>query len=65
MKLPGVTEVKIEPGDTPTTQKVTVVTDKTGITKDEAVKSLGKSATRFVVKTWTEPAAKKDESKKG
>lgn len=56
MKLPGVTAVKIEAGDKPKTQKVTVTTDKTGITKDEAVKTLGKNSTKFVVKTWTEPS---------
>jgi hypothetical protein len=55
MKLPGVTDVKIEAGDKPSTQKVTVTSDKTGITKDEAVKSLGDKAKKFVVKTWTAP----------
>lgn len=56
MSLPGVKEVKIEAGDTPKTQKVTVVGEKSGITKEEAVKSLGKKAERFVVVTWTEKA---------
>ena len=62
MKLPGVTDVKIEAGDTPVTQKVTVTTDKEGITKEDAVKSLGAKAKRFVVKTWTAP---EKEEKKG
>lgn len=54
MSLPGVKEVKIEAGDKPKTQKVTVVGEKEGITKEEAVKSLGNKAKRFVVVTWTE-----------
>ncbi len=62
MKLPGVKEVKIEAGDTPSTQKVTVVGEKEGITKEEAVKSLGTKATKFVVETWTAP--EKEEEKK-
>jgi|TARA_B110000438_G_scaffold278387_1_gene301889 hypothetical protein len=56
MKLPGVTAVKIEAGAKPKTQKVTVTTDKAGITKEAAVKSLGKAAKKFVVKTWAEPS---------
>lgn len=60
MKLPGVTAVKIEAGDTPKTQKVTVTSDKSGITKDDAVKSLGSKAKKFVVKTWTEPSGDDD-----
>jgi hypothetical protein len=56
MKLPGVTAVKIVAGAKPKTQKVIVTSDKTGITKDAAVKSLGKTAKKFVVKTWTEPS---------
>ena len=54
MSLPGVKEVKIEDGDKPKTQKITVIGEKTGITKEDAVKSLGKKAKRYVVVTWEE-----------
>ena len=57
MKLPGVTEVKIEAGEKPKTQKVTVISSKTGITKEDAIASLGKKASRFKVVTWSSPTA--------
>ena len=56
MKLPGVSAVKIEAGAKPKTQKVTVTTDESGITKEDAVKALGTNSTKFVVKTWEEPS---------
>ena len=62
MKLPGATEVKIEAGDKPGTQKVTLVSKEPGVTKEAAVKSLGKQATRYVVVTWTDPTAPTDEA---
>ena len=55
MKLPGVTEVKIEAGDKPKTKKVTVVSSESGITKEDAVKSLGNKAKRFKVESWAAP----------
>jgi hypothetical protein len=60
MSLPGVKDVKIEAGDKAGTQKVTVTGEKTGITKEDAVKSLGSKAKRFVVKTWTAPSEEKE-----
>ena len=55
MKLPGAKEVKIAAGEKAGTQKVTVVSDTEGITKEDAVKALGKKSTRFVVTAWTDP----------
>ncbi len=52
--------MKIELGDEPGTQKVTVVTDGSAqITKEEAINSLGSKANRYVVVEWSkegEPA---------
>ena len=45
--------MKIEKGDKAGTQKVTFK-GKPGITKDQAVKSLGSKASRFVVKELKE-----------
>ena len=64
MTLPGAKDVKIEAGKKPATQKVTLVADKGGITKDEAVKSLGTKASRFVVKKWADPTAAKPKKAK-
>jgi hypothetical protein len=47
-----VSSVEIEAGDEAGTQKVTVVTNKDGITKEDAIKSLGDKASRYVVHTW-------------
>jgi hypothetical protein len=57
MSLPKVTSVDIQPGDEAGTQTVIVKSAETGITKDQAVKSLGSKAERFVVKTWAEKNA--------
>ena len=54
MSLPKVTSVDIQPGDEAGTQLVVVKSGETGITKEQAVKSLGSKAERFVVKTWAE-----------
>jgi copper chaperone CopZ len=56
MKLPGVTEVKFTAGSKPKTKKVTVLSAQGGITKEDAVKALGKT-TKFVVVTWSEGSA--------
>jgi hypothetical protein len=64
MKLPGAKEVKFEAGKKPGTQKVILVAAKEGITKEEAVKSLGKKANRYVVKAWTDPSAAAEETEK-
>jgi hypothetical protein len=61
MKLPGAKEVKFAVGKKPNTQQITFVSEKEGVTKEEAVKSLGKRATRFVVTAWTDPNAPKPE----
>lgn len=52
-KLDGVSNVKIVPGDKPGTQKVTVTSTSTAITKEEAVAALGASASTYVVHAWT------------
>ncbi len=73
MKIPGVKEVKFKAADPPKdanapkvagARKVIVVTEKEGVTKDDAVKALGKKAKRYVVKSWTDPTAKKTEEAK-
>ena len=61
MKLPGTKEVKFAAGKKPQTQQVTVISEKEGVTKEDAVKSLGKKATRYVVTAWTSPSAKDEE----
>ena len=61
-KLDDAALKKIEAGDKPGTQKVTLVSKEPGVTKEAAVKSLGKQATRYVVVTWTDPTAPADEA---
>jgi hypothetical protein len=51
--------VKFAAGAKAGTQKITVVSTDKGISKDDAVKALGKKSKTYVVKTWTEPAADK------
>lgn len=51
-KLEGVSKVQIVPGDKPGTQKVTVTSSSTGLTKEQAVASLGSSASTYVVHAW-------------
>jgi copper chaperone CopZ len=51
-KLDGVSNVKIVPGDKPGTQKVTVTSTSTAITKEQAVAVLGSSASTYVVHVW-------------
>ena len=73
MKIPGVKQVSFKAADPPKdanapkvrgARKVIVATEKQGLTKDDAVKALGKKATRYVVKSWTDPTAKKTEDAK-
>ena len=47
------TTVKIQRGEKKGTQLVLVEGNK-GITKEQAIKSLGKNAKKFVVKDWKE-----------
>lgn len=63
MTIPGVKGIRFEAADPPTdpsapkpsgARKVIVVSDET-LTQDDAVKSLGKKATRYVVTGWTDP----------
>ncbi len=50
--------MKIENGDEPGTQKVTVVTDgSVEITKEDAIESLGDKASRYVVVDWAKQEA--------
>ena len=65
MKLPGAKEVKFAAGKKPQTQQITFVSESEGITKEDAVKSLGKKATRYVVTAWTDPKATKPEGEAG
>lgn len=51
-KLEGVSEVKIVAGDKPGTQKVTVTSTSTALTKDQAVAALGSSAETYLVHEW-------------
>ncbi|NNC88042.1 MAG: hypothetical protein HKN82_06220 [Akkermansiaceae bacterium] len=59
MKLPNVTSVEIKPGKKEGTQLAIVKSSEKGITKEQAVKSLGDKAERFVVKTWNQGGKKK------
>lgn len=56
-KLAGVTDVKLGTGAKKGAQKVIVTSTTSGITKEQAVKALGKKAKTYVVTAWTEPAA--------
>ena len=51
-KLEGVSKVQIVPGDKPGTQKVTVTSSSTALTKEQAVAALGSSASTYVVHAW-------------
>ena len=51
-KLEGVSKVQIVPGDKPGTQKVTVTSTSTTLTKEQAVAALGASATTYIVHEW-------------
>jgi len=56
--LPGFTSIKIENGEKPGTQKITVVTDGSKeVKKEHAVESLGEKAKRYVVQTWEKATA--------
>ena len=44
--------MEILAGDKPRTQKVKVTTTNAKLTKEDAIKSLGKKAQRYVVHTW-------------
>ena len=52
-KLEGVSKVQIVPGDKPGTQKVTVTSTSTALTKEQAVAALGSSAATYIVHAWT------------
>lgn len=51
-KLEGVSNVQIVAGDKPGTQKVTVISTATSLTKEQAVAALGSSASTYVVHAW-------------
>lgn len=51
-KLDGVSDVKIVAGDKPGTQKVSVTSTSTALTKDQAVAALGGSAETYLVHDW-------------
>ena len=51
-KLAGVSNVQIVPGDKPGTQKVTVTSTATTLTKEQAVAALGASAATYLVHAW-------------
>lgn len=55
-KLDGVSNVQIVPGDKPGTQKVTVTSTSTTLTKEQAVTALGSSATTYLVHAWKKSA---------
>ena len=73
MKISGVTQVQFKAADPPKdgappvrgARKVVVTSDKAGLTKDDAVKALGKKATRYIVKSWADPTATTEEAKEG
>lgn len=52
-KLDGVTAVVIVPGDKAGTQKVTVTSTSSSLTKEQAVAALGDSASTYIVHLWT------------
>lgn len=51
-KLEGVTKVQIVPGEKAGTQKVTVTSTSASLTKEQAVASLGSSASTYIVHEW-------------
>ncbi len=51
-KLEGVSNVQIVAGDKPGTQKVTVISTATSLSKEQAVAALGASASTYVVHAW-------------
>ncbi len=51
-KLEGVSKVQIAPGDKPGTQKVTVTSTSSSLTKEQAVAALGTSASTYIVHAW-------------
>ncbi len=51
-KLEGVSKVEIAPADKPGAQKVTVTSTAPALTKEQAVASLGASASTYVVQSW-------------
>jgi len=51
-KLEGVTKVQIVPGEKAGTQKVTVTSTSATLTKEQAVTSLGSSASTYIVHEW-------------
>lgn len=51
-KLDGVSNVQIVPGDKPGSQKVTVISTSSALTKEQAVTALGSSATTYIVHAW-------------
>lgn len=68
MTIPEVKAVQFEAGDPPGdsgARKVTLFSDQGGLTKDDAVKALGKKATRYVVTSWTAPAPEPAEGSGG
>ena len=63
--MKGFSSIKIENGEKPGTQKVTVVTDGSSeVTKEDAIASLGDKASRFVVVTWDKQEAEAEGEKK-
>lgn len=61
--MEGFKSIRIENGDKPGTQKVTVVTDGAAdLTKEDAVQSLGKKASRYVVVNWAKEGAMESEA---
>lgn len=65
-KLDGViaadveTDIKIEAGDKPGTQKVTFKSTSTEITKEKAIEKLGSKSSRYVVKELKKADDKKE-----
>ena len=51
-KLEGVTKVQIVPGDKAGTQKVTVTSTSASLTKEQAIATLGSSASTYIVHEW-------------
>ncbi|WP_395752213.1 cation transporter [Prosthecobacter sp.] len=51
-KMEGVSKVQIVPGEKPGTQKVTVTSTSSTLTKEQAVASLGASASTYIVHAW-------------
>ena len=62
--MAGFKSIAFAAGEEAGTQKVTVVTDGSEeVTKEQAVKSLGDKAEKFVVQTWTKEGAEAEEEK--